>query len=164
MRELTKVRDTVIAALQAAGLQTLTAFPAARAGKYEEPVATVSVGTAEGKTMGFCNYLGEIYDVSAGTVRELYGKQLEGNIAVTIRGPGAAHCEAGCETATEVLLGGLPEGIRPGELRWEALKWEKETGMFLRQGLLQCQAIFTARGNEDSTAFLDFQLKGVLKT
>lgn len=80
--------------------------------------------------MGFCNYLGERYDEASGTVRELYGRQLEGDVALEVRAERAADCEAGCETASGVLLGGLPEGIRPGELRWEALTWERSTGMF----------------------------------
>ena len=124
--------------------------------------APVSVGAAEGKTLGFCNYLGEIYDEEAGTVRELYGKQLEGDITVDIRAEKAADCEDGCETASEVLLGGLPSGIRPGELRWEALGWEKSTGMFLRRGALRCEAIFVAESQEDNV-FLDFILKGVMQ-
>ncbi|SFP19261.1 hypothetical protein SAMN05216343_10453 [Oscillibacter sp. PC13] len=164
MRELIQVRDAVITALQKAELPALTAFPAGRAKQYGGPIAVVGVGAAEGKTMGFCNYLGESYDASAGTVRELYGKQLEAEISVDIRGSRAALCEDGCETAADVLLSGLPEGIRPGELRWEALKWEKETGMFLRQGYLRCRAAFIAQDSDDSMAFLDFQLKGVLKT
>ncbi len=64
--------------------------------------------------------------------------------------------------AAEVLLGGLPSGIRPGELSWETLCWEKETGMFLRRGKLQCRAVFVAQGHEDGEMFLDFILKGVI--
>lgn len=51
-----------------------------------------------------------------------------------LRADRAADCESGCETATEALLGGLPEGIQTGELTWEAICWEKATGMFLRRG------------------------------
>ena len=46
----------------------------------------------------------------------------------------------------------------------EALAWERETGMFLRRGRLQCRAAFVARDRGDGTAFLDFVLKGVLTT
>ena len=38
-----------------------------------------------------------------------------------IRAERAGDCEAGSETATEALLGSLPAGIRPGELRWEEM-------------------------------------------
>ena len=162
MKELTQVRDAVASALDAAGLQAVTAFPADRAKRYKGAVATVSVGAAEGKVMGFCNYLGEVYDKTAGMWRELYGKQLEGDITVEVRAERAADCEQGCGTASDVLLGGLPEGIRPGELRWEALTWEKATGMFLRRGALRCSAVFTAQAQEDGEVFLDFILKGVI--
>lgn len=163
MRELTQVRNTVVAALGAAGLKALPAFPQERLGRHAGAVATVSVDGAEGKTLGFCNYLGQVYDPGRGTVRELYGKQLEAVIAVEVRAEGAADCESGCETAAEVLLGGLPSGVRAGELTWEALRWERETELFLRRGRLRCQAVFLARESEDGTAFRDFMLKGVME-
>lgn len=163
MKELIQVKQAVVAALNAAGVTAIEAFPDAKAKSYPGAVATVVVGAAEGKTLGFCNYLGEIYDDAAGTVLELYGKQLEGDIAVDIRADRATECENGCQQAAEVLLGGLPSGIRPGELRWEALTWEKSTGMFLRKGHLQCQAVFVAQSQEDGEVFLDFILKGVMQ-
>jgi len=164
MRELAQVRRAVIDALNAAGVTALEAFPDARAKAYSGAVAAVAVGASEGKTLGFCNYLGETYDEEAGTVRELYGKQLEGEITVELRANRAADCESGAEQAAEVLLSGLPSGIRPGELRWEALVWEKTTGMFLRRGSLRCQAMFVAQSHEDGETFLDFILKGVMRT
>ena len=163
MRELTQVRDAVISALERAGMTTLVAFPAQSVKNYSGAVATVSVSTAESKTMGFCNYLGEEYDEAAGTMRELYGKQLEGDITVEVRAEKAADCENGCAVVADVLLSGLPFGIHSGELRWEELKWEKTTDMFLRRGSLRCQAVFTARTGEDGETFLDFTLRGVMK-
>ena len=164
MRELNQIRDAVAAALQDAGLTALTAYPDQRAKRYGCPVAAVAVETAESRTVGFCNYLGEIRDPRTGVLRELYGKQLDTVIAVEIRGERAADCEQGCEAAAEVLLGGLPSGIRPGELNWEALSWERETELFLRRGRLQCRAYFQAQTEDDQTMFLDFQLKGVMTT
>ena len=163
MKELMQVKQAVIDALNGAGVMAIEAFPDSRAKAYAGAVAAVAVGAAEGKTMGFCNYLGEVYDDEAGTVREIYGKQLDGSITVDIRAERAVDCEAGCQQAAEVLLGGLPSGIRPGELRWEALGWEKSTGMFLRKGSLLCQAIFVAQSQEDGEVFLDFILKGVMQ-
>ena len=163
MKELMQVRQAVLEALTKADITALEAFPDGRAKAYSGAVATVSAGAAEGKAMGFCNYLGEIYDPDAGTVRELYGKQLEGDVLVDVRANRAADCERGCEAVSEVLLGGLPAGIRPGELRWEALAWEKSTEMFLRRGTLRVQALFVAQSAEDGEAFLDFILKGVMQ-
>ena len=161
MKELTQVRDAVISALTEAGMTALAAFPAERAKRYDGAVAAVAVGAAAGAAIGFCNYLGEAWDEAAGTVRELYGKQLEGDISVDIRAERAADCESGCEMASEVLLGGLPTGIRPGELRWEAISWEKATGMFLRKGHLQCRATFIAREQEDGAVIENFCLNRI---
>ena len=96
-------------------------------------------------------------------VRERYGKELTGQITVELRAERAADCEAGCERATEVLLSGLPEGIRAGELTWEAISWEKTTRMFLRRGTLVCRALFLAESEAEAGTFLDFRLKGVMK-
>lgn len=163
MKELAQVQEAVLKALTGAGLTAVEAFPAGRARAYPGAVAVVSVGAAEGRPLGFCNYLGEAYDEAAGTVREVYGKLLEGEICVDVRAERAEDCEAGCRQAAEVLLGGLPTGVRPGELRWEALSWEKSTGLFLRKGRLQCQAVFVAQSGEDDELFLDFILKGVMR-
>lgn len=162
MKELTKVRDAVISALGSGGVKALAAFPEERGKRYTGPVAAVSVSAAEGKALGFCNYLGEVWDEEAGTVRELYGKQLEGEIAVDIRAERAADCDEGCAKAADVLLSDLPEGIRTGELRWEGIAWERATGMFLRKGVLTCRALFVAQTQDEGETFLDFVLKGVM--
>lgn len=162
MKELRQMRDAVLRALREGGLAAEAAFPPHWAGEGKTALATVAVGAAEGKNIGFSGYLGEREDPS-GQVREVYGKRLEGVISVDIRGSRAADCQAGAETAAAVLLGGLPEGIRPGELSWEALAWERETGLFLRRGRLKCEALFLAESRDEGPAFLDFILKGVLR-
>lgn len=162
MKELRQVRDAVIAALRAEGLEAETAFPGKWAAERKTPLATVAVGAAEGRALGFCGYLGETRGKD-GEAREVYGKRLEGVISVDIRAERAADCEEGSETAAAVLLGRLPEGIRPGELSWEALVWEKQTGLFLRRGNLRCEALFLAEAGDEGTEFLDFILKGVLQ-
>lgn len=164
MKEILKIRQAVLQALRDAGMTALEAYPARQAQAYAGAVATVDVGTVDGTAMGFCNYLGEVYDQTAGTVRELYGKQLEAEIWVDVYGSTAAECHEGCSQAAEVLLGGLPGGIRPGELSWEGLVWEKEAALFRRRGRLRCRAFFVAEATEDAEAFLDFQLKGVVHT
>ena len=87
MRELTQVRDAVIGALTAAGLPAMVAFPPEEARRYDGAVVTVDVGTVQGTTLGFCNYLGQVRD-ETGAVRELYGKQLEAEITVDVRAVG----------------------------------------------------------------------------
>ena len=162
MRELRQIRDAVIGALRDGGLAAEAAFPAKWATERQTALATVAVGAAEGKSLGFCGYLGETR-TPGGETREVYGKRLEGVISVDLRAARAAVCEEGAETAAAVLLGSLPEGIRPGELRWEALAWERETGLFLRRGSLRCEALFLAESGNEGPEFLDFVLKGVLR-
>lgn len=162
MRELLQVRTAVVAALSGGGVTAVTAFRPGERKRYAGAVAAVDVAEVTGRVLGFCNYLGEIFDPVAGTVREVYGKELEAVISVDVRAEGAADCENGCAAASEVLLAGLSAGIRAGELAWEAVAWEKETGMFLRKGRLQCRAVFTAQVAEEGEAFLDFTLKGVV--
>ena len=163
MKELRQIRDAVIDALRRGGLEAEAAFPAKWAAERNTPLATAAVGAAEGKAIGFCGYLGETRDASGGT-REVYGKRLEGVITVDVRAARAAVCEDGGETAAAVLLGSLPEGIRPGKLSWEALVWERETGLFLRRGKLRCEALFLAEAGEEEGAFLEFILKGVIRS
>lgn len=163
MKELSQIRTAVQTALREAGIQTIERFPAERAKAYTGAVAAVGVGAASGTTMGFCHYLGESVDELTQAVRERYGKELSGQITIELRAERAADCETGCERAAEVLLGGLPEGIRAGDLTWEAICWEKATGMFLRRGVLACRALFLAECEAESGAFLDFQLKGVME-
>ena len=162
MKELRQIRDAVISALRAGGLEAEAAYPGKWAAERKTPLATVAVGAAEGRALGFCGYLGETQGAD-GQVREVYGKRLEGVISVDLRAARAAVCEEGAETAAAVLLGDLPEGIRPGELRWEALAWERETGLFLRRGSLRCEALFLAESGNEGPEFLDFVLKGVLR-
>ena len=163
MKELTQVRDAVAAALARAGVTALPAFPAERAKAYPGAVATVAVGAAEGRPLGFCSYLGERADPETGAVRERYGKQLEGVISVDVRAERAAVCEQGCEAASEALLGDLPPGVRPGELRWGALTWERATGLFLRRGAPRCPAGFPAGRRGGGAGVLGFFLRGAVK-
>ena len=88
MRELSQIRDAVVSALAAEGMAARDAYPDQRARRYGCPVAAVAVETAESRTVGFCNYLGEVFDTGAGAPRELYGKQLEAVISIEIRGLG----------------------------------------------------------------------------
>ena len=162
MKELRQIRDAVIRSLRAEGLAAEAAFPDKWASERGTPLATVDVGAAEGRALGFCGYLGETLGRD-GKTREVYGKRLEGVITVDVRAERAAVCQEGGETAAAALLGRLPEGIRPGELSWEALVWEKETGLFLRRGRLRCEALFLAEAGEDGGVFQDFILKGVLQ-
>ena len=141
MKELCQIRDAVICALRGAGLEAGAAFPDQRVQKHPDTFAVAAVGGAEGKAVGFCNYLGECTGPD-GNLQELYGKLLEGEISIDVRGNTAGDCDRGCETAS--------------------LCWDKNLQMFLRHGSLSCSALFVASQQEDEGGFCDFILKGAL--
>lgn len=163
MNGLSQIRTAVIEALTGAGVPAAEAYPG-DAKKYTGPVVTVDVAEAEGKALGLGNYLGEYYDETAGTVRELYGKQMDVTISLEVRASLATDCETTMEAAADALMGALPSGLKPGELAWGAANWDGDSGLFLRRGSLRCRAIFTAKADEESGTLLDFTLKGVIRT
>lgn len=161
MNGLNQVRDAVLAVLTGAKLTAVASY-AGPAKRYAGPVVTVDVAETMGRTAGLCSYLGQSWDEDSGTVRELYGRQLEVGLSLEVRAPAAADCETAMETAAEALLCTLPSGLRPGEQSWEAVCWEKETQMFLRRGRLACRAFFLAQTDQEGETLLDFILKGVM--
>ena len=76
---------------------------------------------------------------------------------------GAAGGEGVLETLHQIMLEGLPTGLRPMELKWEEALWDAGTAMFLRRGSLACSACFIAAVSEDGAVFSDFILKGVVE-
>lgn len=161
MNGLSQISGAVIAALQGAGLTAAPAYAGA-AREIAGPAAAVDVADAGSRPVGFGDYLGQSWDESTGAVRELYGRQMDVCIRVDVRCESAAGCETAMETAAQALLTALPAGIRPGELAWEAVAWEKSTQRFLRRGRLKCRAAFIAETDAESGALLDFTLKGVV--
>ena len=65
------MRDAVICALRDGGLAAEAAFPEKWAAAQTAPLATVAVGTAEGRALGFCGYLGQTRGED-GESREVY--------------------------------------------------------------------------------------------
>lgn len=164
MTGLNQVRAAVIQALREAGLTAVAAYDGA-ARQYDGAVAAVDVAEASGKPAALGSYLGQEYDPETGTIAERYGRTLEVVLSLDVRAPSAVDCEAGCETAADVLLSdGLPSGLRLGEQNWEAVSWDKANQMFLRKGRATGRAFFTATAEEDSGVLLDFILKGVLNS
>lgn len=161
MNGLNQIRAAVLTALQSAGLTAVPAFDGT-AHRYAAPVTAVDVADAGSRPVGFGDYLGESYDETEGTVRELYGRQLDVTVSLEVRAPAAAECETAMETAAQTLLCALPSGIRPGELSWEAVSWDRHNQLFLRRGRLRCRAAFTAETDPESGTLLDFTLKGVV--
>ncbi len=162
MNGLGQICAAVIAALQDAGITAVSAYEGI-AKRYDGPVAAVDVESAAESAPGMGNYLGQAADPETGEIKELYGWQMDAKILLEMRAPSASACEQTMETAADVLLGGLPSGLRPQEMAWEGISWDKRNGMFLRKGTLRCKAFFTAESGEEAGTLLDFILKGTMR-
>lgn len=162
MNGLNQVRDAVINVLKGAGLAAISAYEGA-AREYDGPVASVDVAAAEGKSVGLSGYLGEKRDEKTGSVRELYGVQMDVTISIGVRAAKAGDCETAMEVAAGGLLEKLPSGLKLEKMSWNGIAWDKATGMFLRKGSAACRAVFLAEDPGDTGTFLDFILKGSIK-
>ncbi len=161
MNGLEQVKQTVAGALNQAGLAVRTAFEPGWAARCDGPVAAVGLRTGESRGGAMGRYLGQTPDR-----REVYGLQLELTLSIDLYSPaelGAPGCDSALETLHQVMLSGLPAGLRPAELRWEETVWDEDTAMFVRRGSLSCGAYFTAEASEDGVLLTDFILKGVVR-
>ena len=153
MNGLEQVKDAISAALEKAGVRTQTAYAPEWAKAYSEPVVAVGLRTGESRGGALSSYLGQRMDPRTQVCQEVYGMRLE----LTAGGEGVL------ETLHQIMLEGLPTGLRPMELKWEEALWDAGTAMFLRRGSLACSACFIAAVSEDGAVFSDFILKGVVE-
>ena len=161
MNGLEQVKQAVAGALNQAGLAVRTAFEPGWAARCDRPVAAVGLRTGESRGGAMGRYLGQTPDR-----REVYGLRLELTLSMDLYSPaelGAAGCDSALETLHQVMLSGLPAGLKPAELRWEETVWDEDTAMFVRRGSLSCGAYFTAEASEDGVLLTDFILKGVVR-
>ena len=164
-RGLEQVRDAVAAALEQAGLAVCPAFSPGWAKRYAVPVAAVGLRSGESRSDAFNSYLGRQLDPDTQAPQELYGMRLDMTLSLDIYAPaesGAAGCDRALNTLHQVMLEGLPSGLRPTELRWEEAVWDETTAMFLRRGSFSCSAYFVATATEEGAWLTDFILKGVV--
>lgn len=166
MNGLEQVKDAISAALEKAGVRAQNAYAPEWAKAYSEPVVAVGFRTGESRGGALSSYLGQRMDPRTQVCQEVYGMRLELTLSLDIYCPpeaGATGGEGVLETLHQIMLEGLPTGLRPTELKWEEASWDMDTAMFLRRGSLACSAYFIAAASEDGAVFSDFILKGVVK-
>ena len=165
-RELEQVKEALAGALRRAGVSAQTAFALDWAKQYDAPVAAVGLRTGGSRGGALGSYLGTRLDPDTQVCREIYGLRLALTLSLDIYSPrsvGAADRESVLERVHQVLLDGLPAGLKAVEFKWEETVWDGDTSMFLRKGSLTCDAYFTAAVTEDGELLSDFILKGVVK-
>lgn len=163
MNGLEQVKSALADAIEKAGGKAEYAFPPGWVKRYGGPVVAVGLRTGESRGGALQSYLGSREDPETHQTHEVYGLRLELTLSVDIYAPPSSGA-AGCDSALELLHGAvlreLPAGLKPSELKWEDVRWDGDTAMFLRKGSLTCSAFFTADAAEDGAAFTDFILKG----
>lgn len=158
------VRQAAIGRLRDRGIRAESAYGREWAGEYREPVIVVGVRSCAAKAAGLGHYLGREWDAAAGTEREVYGWQARLTLALDAYAPreaGAKGCLAALEAAHDALTGEPIAGLRPGSLEMGEAEFDRDTGMFVQRGSLQCAARFVAAAEEETGVLLDFRLKGV---
>lgn len=166
MNGLEQVKDAVAAALEKANIRPQTAYAPDWAKAYSGPVVAVGLRTGESRGGALSSYLGQRTDPKTQICQEVYGIRLDLTLSLDIYCPpeeGAAGGERVLEALHQIMLEGLPTGLRPTELKWEEAAWDPDTAMFLRRGSLACTAYFIAAASEDGAVFTDFILKGVVR-
>ena len=158
------VRQAVMERLRERGIPAEAAYDRSWAGKYEGAVIAVGVRSCTSTAAGLGGYLGEEWDEKAGTDREIYGRQAELTIALDAYAPrqaGAKACLQALEAAHDALTLSPPAGLRPGNMDWGEVRFDRDTEMFLQQGSLQAAAWFLAVVEAETGLLLSFRLKGV---
>lgn len=165
MNGLEQVKAALANALKNAGIAAHTAYSPGWAKAYQEPVVAVGLRTGESKGGAMGSYMGQRLNPDTLDCQEVYGMRLELVLSLDIYcppGEGAGRCDKVLEALHQVMLNGLPSGLRPTELKWEETVWDGDTSMFLRRGSLACGAFFVAEASEEQLELTDFILKGVV--
>ena len=164
-QSLEQVRTAITEALARSGTRAVGSFLPEKAAEYSTPVVAVGFRAGESRQAALGSYLGQKIDPATLLPVELYGVQLDLTLSLDIYSPisaGAAGCEAITPKLHQVMLEGLPSGLKALQLNWEEIVWDDSINMFMRRGSLACTAYFIAAAEEDSTLLTDFILKGVV--
>lgn len=165
MNGLEQVKTALSSALEQAGIATRTAYAPGWAKSYDTPVVAIGLRTGESRPGALSHYLGQRTDPKTLLPQEVYGLRLDLTLSLDVYAPareGASGCDAVLEALHQLMLEGLPSGLKAAELKWEEAAWDSDTSMFLRRGSLSCGAYFTAAASDDGVLLTDFKLKGVM--
>ena len=105
-----ELMDTILAALQEAGIPAVREFPMEAMPHLTRAAAAAGLQSIRGESGGFADYLGVFEDPALGSV-ERYGKRLTVTLLCRIYAPRGELAAAGAETVCALLTSGIP-GLR----------------------------------------------------
>ena len=116
---LNALREQVAEQLRQAGVNAVTGMESARASRWREAVAAVSLMRVVCAPGGFKDYLGT-HQEENGLERELYGREVELTLALDIFAPrdgGESACQMAAETVAESLVCDGAAGLNALEIQ-----------------------------------------------
>ena len=162
---LERIRQVMADYLNKQGVSAVTAWPLTPRQAREEPVVVVSVRGCRAGAACFQNYLGERYDESAGRWEERYGRKAELTFGLDIYAPEKGDGEAvqaAFDALAGVLILGGPEGMDLREFSCGQTVRDAESRRLKRPVEAVC-AVWLCAVTDAGGAFLDFELRGVMK-
>jgi len=163
---LNALREEVAEQLRQSGLNAVAAMESARAGRWREAVAAVSLARVVCAPGGFQNYLGVQTDPDTGTERELYGREAELTLALDIFAPrdgGERVCQEAAEAAAECLMCRGAAGLDALEVRADRVEFLEKEGLYRLPVSCRCKAWLVAETEDSGGGFTDFVVKGRLR-
>ena len=159
---LNALREQVVQQLRQAGVNAVTGMESARASRWREAVAAVSLSRVVCAPGGFQDYLGT-YQEENGLERELYGREAELTLALDIFAPrdaGESACQEAAETVAESLMCHGAAGLNVLEIRTEQVEFLDREGLYRQKTTCRCKAWLVARTDGGDGAFADIEVKG----
>lgn len=159
---LETLRQSVVSALKAGGLQAVAAMEPQARRRWDGPVAAVSLSAVRCAPGGFQNYLGVRKDPQTGREEEQYGRQVELELALdlyTSRAGGEGACQRALALAAQILLSGGAGGLDVVELTAQEVQFLDGDGLYHMPVRCRCQGWLIARTDSSGT-FTDFEVKG----
>lgn len=154
----------LLRALKNAGITAVKAFPEGVMPKLSGPVTAVGIQEMKSAANGAYTYLGMQADAE-GTVRALYGRQLETEAYLQVYCPrsiGGRACMAESERVA-ALLAGMAGGVQIGSFSVGPCSYDAVSDCFRCTITAKARAYLYALANDDETEFTDFILKGEVK-
>jgi len=163
---LEHIRQVMADYLNTQGVPAVTAWPGTQRQEREAPVAVVSLRGCKAGPAGFQNYLGDRFDPETGRWEERYGRKAELIFGLDLYAPEKEDGET-LQAAFDALAGALilggPEGMDIQSFSCGQTVRDGESRRLKRPVEAVCTAYLCAVADAGG-AFVDFELRGVVKT